>query len=240
MAHLDETLLQMTIGYDDLLVAAQVHAGTLSPGDAPGRLRAAGIVTTGGLNPVAAGLAEVALSPARSIVIERFDGEALVPLFVGWLPDGRAATSTPDANGDVRISGTDAGLLRDQLRQWLVIFDREVVPDREVVLTDTAAIDAAMTDASSGHDSSEDQVGLAVLLDHWRLAWRVNANWADSPIDATITVVDAGGHGFYRVDHPPRLGEELVDVTLVPTSLDEVVELLGDVVTGRNAVAADE
>lgn len=234
MAHLDETLLQMTIGYDDLLVAAQVHAGTVSPGDAPGRLRAAGIVTAGGLDPVAAGLAEVALSPARSIVIERFDGEALVPLFVGWLPDGRAATSTPDANGDVQITGTDAELLRDQLRQWLVIFDREVLPDREVVLTDTATIDAAMANLSpADSELPSDQEGLTGLLHHWRLAWRANANWAESPIDATVTVVDAGGWGYYRVDHPPRVGEELVEVTLVPISLEKVVELLGDVVTGR-------
>src|SRR5690606_30783152 len=131
--------------YDDLLLMAEVHAGTTKSGDVPGRLREAGLVGPAGLNPVAAGLVEVAVAPARSIVVERFDGANLSPMFIGWLPDGRATTSSPDAERQVVVTATEFGLRRDQLRQWLAIFDREVAADRQPVGTDTTVIDAAVS-----------------------------------------------------------------------------------------------
>lgn len=230
MPHLDETFLQLTVGYDDLLLLAQVHAGTTSVRDVPGRLREAGLVEGTGLNPVAAGLVEVAVAPARSVVLERFDGESLTPLFVGWRPDGRATTSTPDAEGAVVVSATEFALLRDQLRQWLGILDREVPAGRASVVTDTSVIDAAVS--ARGVRATGDEA-LDAILENWRLAWRANGNWAERPVDTSVTIVDAGTQGWFRVDHPPRTGEETVDVTLVPLDLAAVIEVLGDVVTGR-------
>ncbi|GAA3536707.1 hypothetical protein AFL01nite_11290 [Aeromicrobium flavum] len=229
--HLDETFLQLTVGYDDLLLLAEVHAGATAPGDVPGRLREAGLVGPAGLNPTAAGLVEVAVAPARSVVVERFDGSTLSPMFIGWLPDGRATTSAPDAEGAVVVTATEFGLLRDQLRQWLGIFEREVADDRQTLSTDTTVIDAAVSARgveATGVDALDE------VIANWRLAWRANGNWAQRPIDASVTIVDAGTQGWYRVDHPPRHGAEPVDVTLVPLDLDAVLTVLGDVVTGRN------
>ncbi|MFS0886836.1 hypothetical protein [Aeromicrobium sp. 179-A 4D2 NHS] len=236
MPHLDETFLQLTVGYDDLLLLAEVHAGTTAPGDVPGRLREAGIVEGTGLNPVAAGLVEIAVAPARSVVVERFDGASLTPLFIGWRPDGRATTSTPDADGQVVVTATEFPLVRDQLRQWLGIFDREIVPDRQPVATDTSVIDAAVS--ARGVRATGD-AALDDVIEQWRLAWRASGNWAQRPVDASVTIVDAGTQGWYRVDHPPRTGDEQVDVTLVPLGLDEVLAVLGDVVTGRASQPAE-
>lgn len=228
--HLDETFLQLTVGYDDLLLLAQVHAGAAAVADLPGRLRQAGLAEGTGLHPVVAGLVEVAVAPARSVVVERFDGTSLTPMFLGWLPDGRATTSTPDAQGAVVVTATEFALLRDQLRQWLGILDREVVPGRAPVSTDTSVIDAAISSrgvAPTGDDA------LDAVLEQWRLAWRANGNWAQREVDASVTVVDAGAQGWFRVDHPPRTGDETVAVTLVPLDLAGVLAALGDVVTGR-------
>ncbi|MBA4607266.1 MULTISPECIES: hypothetical protein [Aeromicrobium] len=234
---LDETFLQLTVGYDDLIKLAEVHAGRISPGDAPTRLRQEGLVTSTGVHPTAASLVEVAVGPARSIVVERFDGATLKPLFIGWMPDGRATTSTPDAEGAVVVTATELGLLRDQLRQWLAIFDREVVDDRDTVGTNTTVIDAAMT--LDGVDPSGD-AALDPILEGWRLAWRATGNWAERDVDASVTVVDAGAQGWYRVEHAPRTGNEEVEVSLVPLTLEEVVAALGDVVTGRRSQVADD
>lgn len=234
---LDETFLQLTVAYDDLITLAEVHAGRLAPGDAPSRLRQAELVTATGLHPTAAGLVEVAVMPARNVVVERFDGGALTPMFVGWLPDGRAATSVPDAAGDVVVTGTEVTLLRDQLRQWLAMFDREVAADRKVVTTNTTVIDAAMS--VDGVEPSGDE-SLDRVIAGWRLAWRATGNWAAREVDATVTVVDAGDQGWYRVEHPPRTGDEQVDVTLVPLSMDEALALLGDVITGRRSQVVDD
>jgi len=235
--HLDETFLQLTIGYDDLLLLAEVHAGTKAAGDVPGRLREAGLVEGTGLHPVAAGLVEVAVAPARSVVVERFDGASLTPMFIGWLPDGRATTSTPDESGAVVVSATEFTLLRDQLRQWLGIFDREIVPGRQPIATDTTVIDAAVT--ARGVRTTGD-AALDEVMEGWRIAWRANGNWAQRPIDAGVTVVDAGTQGWYRVDHPPRTGNEPVDVTLVPLDLEGVLDVLGDVVTGRRSQSDEQ
>ncbi len=235
--HLDETFLQLTISYDDLLVLAEVHSGRTAPADAPSRLRQAGLVGPGGVHPTAASLVEVAVGPVRSVVIERFDGSKLSPMFIGWMPDGRATTSVPDAAGAVVVTATEFGLLRDHLRQWLAVFDREVPADRKPVRTDTSVIDAAVS--AQGIELTGDAT-LDAVIAGWRLAWRANANWAERPIDITLTVVDAGPQGWYRVDHPPRTGQEVVDVTLEPLSLAEVIETLGDVVTGRRSRVADD
>lgn len=234
---LDETFLQLTVGYDDLIKLAEVHAGRIGPADAPTRLRQEGLVTATGVHPTAASLVEVAVGPARSIVVERFDGATLTPLFIGWMPDGRATTSTPDAEGAVVVTATELGLLRDQLRQWLAIFDREVAADRTAVGTNTTVIDAAMT--IDGVDPSGDPA-LDPILEGWRLAWRATGNWAEREVDATVTVVDAGSQGWYRVEHAPRTANEEVAVTLVPLTLEEVVAALGDVVTGRRSQVADD
>ena len=236
MPHLDETFLQLTVGYDDLLLLAEVHAGTTAPGDVPGRLREAGLVGPTGLNPTVAGLVEVAVAPARSVVVERFDGSTLSPMFIGWRPDGRATTSAPDAEGAVVVTATEFGLVRDQLRQWLGIFDREVVADRGPVSTDTTVIDAAVS--ARGVQRTGDDA-LDAILDSWRLAWRAHGNWAQRPIDTGVTIVDAGTQGWFRVDHPPRTGNEPVDVTLVPLELEGVLAVLGDVVTGRTSQSDD-
>ena len=236
MPHLDETFWQLTVGYDDLLLLAQVHAGTTAPGDVPGRLREAGLVEGTGLNPVAAGLVEIAVAPARSVVVERFDGADLTPLFIGWRPDGRATTSSPDAEGQVVVTATEFALLRDQLRQWLGIFDREIVAGREPVSTDTSVIDAAVS--ARGVRATGD-AELDAVIGQGRLAWRANGNWAQRAVDAGVTIVDAGTQGWYRVDHPPRTGNEQVDVTLVPLDLEAVLEVLGDVVTGRASQPAE-
>jgi hypothetical protein len=234
--HLDETFLQLTVGYDDLLLLAEVHAGTTAPGDVPARLREAGLVGPTGLNPTAAGLVEVAVAPARSVVVERFDGATLSPMFIGWLPDGRATTSAPDADGAVVVTATEFGLVRDQLRQWLGIFDRDIVDERHDVSTDTTVIDAAVS--ARGAQPTGD-AALDAIIASWRLAWRANGNWAQRPVDAGVTVVDAGSQGWYRVDHPPRAGAEAVDVTLVPLDLEGVLAALGDVVTGRRSRSDD-
>lgn len=236
MPHLDETFLQLTVGYDDLLLLAEVHAGTRAPGDVPGRLREAGLVGPTGLHPTAAGLVEVAVAPARSVVVERFDGSTLSPMFIGWLPDGRATTSAPDAEGAVVVTATEFGLVRDQLRQWLGIFDREVAEDRQPVTTDTTVLDAAVS--ARGVQPTGDP-GLDAIIENWRLAWRANGNWAQRPVDAGVTIVDAGTQGWFRVDHPPRTGTEPVDVTLVPLDLEGALALLGDVVTGRTSSSDD-
>lgn len=235
--HLDETFLQLTIGYDDLVRLAQIHAGQATVADAPSRLREQGLVTSAGVHPTAANLVEVAVAPARSVVVERFDGATLTPMFIGWLPDGRATTSVPDAQGAVVVTATELGMLRDQLRQWLAIFDREVAEDRPLVRTDTTVIDAAMT--LDGVDPSGDPA-LDAILEAWRLAWRANANWAEQGIDESLTVVDAGAQGWYRVEHPARTGDEQVEVTLVPLDLQGVLDALGDVVTGRRSQVADD
>ncbi|MFO6452036.1 MULTISPECIES: hypothetical protein [unclassified Aeromicrobium] len=234
---LDETFLQLTVGYDDLIKLAEVHAGRVAPADAPTRLRQEGLVTSTGVHPTAASLVEVAVGPARSVVVERFDGATLSPLFIGWMPDGRATTSAPDAEGAVVVTATELGLLRDQLRQWLAIFDREVPAERPTVTTNTTVIDAAMT--LEGVDPSGD-ADLDPVLEGWRLAWRATGNWAERDVDATVTVVDAGPQGWYRVEHAPRTGTEEVAVTLAPLTLDEVVSALGDVVTGRGSRGADD
>src|SRR5690606_32989580 len=108
---------------------------------------------------------EVAVGPARSVVLERFDGATLTPLFVAWLPDGRATTSVPNADRDVVVTATELGLIRDQLRQWLAILDRPIVPGRERILTDTTVIDAAVS--ASGVEATGDP-RLDAVIAGWR------------------------------------------------------------------------
>lgn len=134
------------------------------------------------------------------------------------------------------MTATEFGLVRDQLRQWLGIFDREVVADRGPVSTDTTVIDAAVS--ARGVQRTGDDA-LDAIIDSWRLAWRANGNWAQRPIDTGVTIVDAGTQGWFRVDHPPRTGNEPVDVTLVPLDLEGVLAVLGDVVTGRTSQSDD-
>lgn len=234
MTSLSPNLMQMVLSYDDLLQLAAVQAGDLAPAEAPESLRAAGIVTPDGAHPVAGSLVEVAVAPARSVVVERFDGATVAPMFVGWLPDGRTTTTTTDADGAALVTATDLSLLRHLLRQWLVLLDRPTPAERAVVRTDTAVIDAAWP--AGGGDPTGDPE-LDAILGSWRLAWRATGNWAERPTDQSVTVVDAGPNGWWQVRHDalpvaqPREGP--VQVALVPMTLDEVMSALGDVVTGR-------
>lgn len=240
MATLDKALMQMTVGYDDLLRVAEIHAGTAKADTATQAMRESGIVSGTRVDPVAAALTEVAVAPARSIVVERFDGAAIAPLFIGWLPDGRATISEADAAGDVVVRATEMSLLPGLLRQWLGLLDRELPAHRTVLRTDTAVIDAAMGDR--GNEPSGDDA-LDAVIEGWRVSWRAVGSWAipagvdaaAERVDASFTVVDAGHQGWWRVDHPQRLGDEVVDVTLVPLTLAEVMEALGDVITGRGS-----
>jgi len=236
MTSLSPNLMQMVLSYDDLLQLAAVHAGELPPAEAPETLREAGIVTPDGAHPVAGSLVEVAVAPARSVVVERFDGALVAPMFVGWLPDGRTTLTTTDAAGAALVAATDLSLLRHLLRQWLVLLDRPTPAERTVVRTDTAVIDAAWP--AGGGDPTGDPE-LDAILGSWRLAWRASGNWADRPTDESLTVVDAGPNGWWQVQHDdlsvaqPR--EEPVLVTLVPMTLEDVMSALGDVVSGREA-----
>lgn len=239
MTSLSPNLMQMVLSYDDLLQLASVHSGELAPGEAPETLRQAGIVTPDGAHPVAGSLVEVAVAPARSIVVERFDGSRVDPMFVGWLPDGRTTMTTTDDAGAAQVTATDLSLLRHLLRQWLVLLDRPTPQDRRVVRTDTEVIDAAWP--AGGGDPTEDPA-LDLILDSWRLAWRATGNWAERPTDGTLTVVDAGPNGWWKVEHDevPRGGgrEEPVMIALVPMTLADLLDALGDVVTGRAAGAS--
>ncbi len=241
MTSLNPNLMQMALSYDDLLKLAAVHAGELSPAEAPETLREAGIVTSDGAHPVAGSLVEVAVAPARSVVVERFDGAMVAPMFVGWLPDGRATMTTIDAGGGALVTATDLSLLRHLLRQWLVLLDRPTPAERAVVRTDTGVIDAAWP--TGGGDPTGDP-DLDAVLGSWQLAWRATGNWADRPTDKSLTVVDAGRNGWWQVRNEdlsvsqPR--EEPVMVALVPMTLDDVMSALGDVVTGRFARTSAE
>src|SRR5690606_23845795 len=122
------------------------------------------------------------------------------------------------------VTATELGLLRDQLRQWLAIFDREVPQERSSVRTDTTVIDAVLSDRGVEPTGDPD---LDAGVGNWRMAWRANANWSQRAIDASVTVVDAGARGWSRIDPPPRVGDEQVDVTLEPLGLQDVIDVLG-------------
>lgn len=77
-------------------------------------------------------------------------------------------------------------------------------------------------------------------LDTAQYAWRVTGGFAETGIDSSILFIHAGTNGLWRVDPEGAVGEEDPEVTLHPTNIEELLDLVGDVVTGRTVPVAEE
>jgi hypothetical protein len=147
---------------------------------------------------------------------------------VGWRDDGLALIA--EAEGD-RFALSVAGLgdLPGIIAAVLGIQPGCPDGDRRAIETTRAAIAAAGSALSSGRRPS-------CALDHLlRLAvraWRVTACWAGGAADRTLTVIDAGPAGLWSL--VAATGGEDGNLIVRPETVDRVMALLGDVVTGRS------
>lgn len=231
----DASTATLTLDHDLLVELARLqdHQNPLSQASEP--LVAAGLVGPDGVHALAGELARTAVAPLRATVVERFDGSELTPVFVGWTPDGGATITGVDAAGRARVSGLEISGLPEPMFRWTGL-DMAVDRDgRTTVRTTTAVLDALVTNPSWVDDPA-----LTAIADAWVVAWRASGSWADGTVDRSLTVVDAGELGLWRVDHAPRTGTEVVDATLSPVTVTESRAALGDVVTGRRSPTAEQ
>jgi hypothetical protein len=238
MAEFNRALTQLVLEHDELVELAQVATGVLDVDEVSAELARAGMIDGGAVDPLAGSLAHVAIAPWRATVLERFDGLAMRPLFVGWHHDGRATLSEPNAEGHVVVTGTQLRLLPALVTQWLSLRPRPDPAGRRPIVTTTEILDRHIH-AAGGADSTGDP-DLDLLISHWRLAWRANGGWGAQRPDCRLTVVDAARLGVWIADHAERVGEENLEVTLVPATIKQALDRLGDVITGRTSPAPME
>lgn len=233
MTRWEPETLTLTLDHTHLAELARLHRGLDPVGGASSTLVEAGLVGPGGVDELAG---TVAVGPLRASVVERFDGAALRPLFVGWVPDGDATVAGPDADGRVVVTGTQLRDLPDLLARWTGLDTAVDVEGRNPVRTTTPVIDAFVSGAeTTGEVTDATDEELRAVVAGWRCGWRATGSWGDADADVGLTVVDAGDRGLWRVVHRGRRDAEEVDVALVPVTVAAVLAGLGDVVTGRRS-----
>lgn len=225
----DESTATLTLDHDLLVELARLQAGTTSLAQASDALVGAGLVGPDGVHELAGELARTAVAPLRATVVERFDGSALAPVFVGWTPDGGATITGVDGSGRAQVTGLEISGLPALLSRWTGLESAVDCEGRTPIHTTTDALDGLVADPSKRDDPA-----LAAIADAWVVAWRASGSWGDAAVDHGLTVVDAGELGLWRVDHPPRTSREVVDAELVPITVAAALAGLGDVVTGRS------
>jgi hypothetical protein len=229
-ATFDESTTTLILDHDLLVELARLQAGVDPLSHASGALVAAGLVGPDGVHELAGELARTAVAPLRATVVERFDGTRLAPVFVGWTPDGGATITGVDASGRAQVSGLEISGLPSLLSRWTGL-DTAVDRDgRAPVRTSTRVLDVLVADPSAVDDPA-----LAGIVEAWVVGWRASGSWGEAAVDRGLTVVDTGALGLWRVEHPPRTGDEVVDAVLVPITVAEARAALGDVVTGRRS-----
>lgn len=192
-------------------------------------LRAARVVAGDEVEPMAAGIVGVVAAPHRSVVVERFDGRTLDPLTVWWRRDGHAALGMlADGGAALDLQATQLELLPALLAQALALGPRPPVPEPITVTTTTAVLDGAF--GPDGEVGDLDDEHLEAIAGGWQRSWRATGSWvvADAAADPELAVVDAGVAGLWEVDR----GADGV-VRLHARTVHEVLDRLGDVVTGR-------
>ena len=236
MADFNASLPRLVLTHDELIELARIATGVDAPATASTGLREAGLVDPElGVDPIAAKLAEVAVAAWRSVVLERFDGRTMTPLFVGWHPDGRATLSEPDAEGRVVVTGSQVQLLPALISQWLSLRARPELEGRTSIATTAGVIDTHIN-GGGGVEPTGD-AALDGVIAKWRLSWRANGGYGESAPDISVTVVDTGDLGVWQVERSGAAGTPDEVVTLVPITVKQALDLLGDVVTGRKSPA---
>lgn len=209
---------RLDIDVDGLRSLVLMACGDLDPADAGPQWGEAGIVVGSQLHPVVAGLAKVAIAPHRAVAIERLTEHGIAPLHIGWESNGRATLTEAGRDGEVAITATHLELLPALVLQALRFRPGAVVPGRAPVRVET-----------------DDLADLPVAIGQVRHAWRATGSWQAASADGSATVVDAGERGLWFGEPDPHDGHSLI---LVPAPPDDVVDRLGDIVTGRRSPLA--
>lgn len=216
-----------------------------------------------GLHPTVAGIVGVLAAPARSVVIERFDGGVVAPLFVAFDQRGRAVL-TEGAGGAGDAAGAAAGqpalamtathleLLPALLSQALRLHAGLPAPSRPALTATAGQIEAALAVPAptlpapapgaerveaGGTEVAEPR--LVEVLGTMTHGWRASGCWGRGETDRSVTVMSCGPHGLWHVDRGPGdhgpvpIGPD-DRVDLRPVTVAEARVLLGDVVTGRH------
>ncbi|MDH4280252.1 MAG: hypothetical protein OEW83_19465, partial [Acidimicrobiia bacterium] len=119
--------------------------GALTPGERE-QWEDSGIMVDGSPDPTVVGLVSVLARPARSVVIERFCRNIVIPLFVAWGPHGRATLTDGIPGGDVTIQATSFDLLAPLLMQALHLHRGIEAGDRRKPIVTTAGALEALFD----------------------------------------------------------------------------------------------
>lgn len=194
------------------------------------------------LHPTIVGMVGVLSRPTRSVLVERFSRNLVIPLFVAWDDRGRATLTDGIPGGDLLVEATSFDLLPPLLLHTLHVHRGIPAPDRQPVTTNAARLEQILggeaPDAGGGGEAAADP--LAPILADLRFAWRASGSWPGEEVDTSVTALSAGATGLWTVTHdaqdraePPSPDTE---VTLTPSNAAELAAKLGDVVTGRVAV----
>lgn len=209
----------------------------------------ANIADAGMIYPTVAGIVEIMHRPARSIAIERFDGELVDISFVAWDRKGRAVTTQGVGGDSLAMTATHFELLPALLSQTVRLNPKSTQDNRAPLLTTAKAVDQALkakpaTQAKDSGGSLDDETVSAPLdiLGSFVHSWRATGSWQARTADISLTVIDAGAKGLWRIERdsvePGTQPTPEMEVRLIPCTGHQVTSKLGDVVTGRKSVEA--
>lgn len=222
--------------------------------DAPPEWEDGRVLLDGEIDPIVASIARVALNGDRTVVIERFDGDEVAPVWLAWDRAFRATVTEQgvrSAGGDaptdddveMAITATQFELLPGLVRQLVRLHPRLPVAKRSALTTTAGVIDDILLAFAAGDDPPASGAtwasdpDLAAVLGASSHAWRASGNWRTQPTDNSMTVLDASTEGLWIINRPApdAPADRETPVTLLPATPEEVTARLGDVVTGRAA-----
>lgn len=189
------------------------------------------------IDPTVAGIVEILERPARSVMLEQFDGDQVAVTFVAFDRVGRATIMNGVGGDLLSITATRFDLLPALLTQTLRLNPEPSKPARQPLTTTAGVIERLLDGATNSSVDGSAAPALAAVLGSFRHAWRASGSWHTKPTDSSMTVLFAGAEGLWTVSHgsqsPGSTPNPETPVTLTPVTASELTRLLGDVVTGR-------
>lgn len=189
-----------------------------------------------GPDPRAVDVIHTAVAPDRGAVVEHLTDAGAAAIRVGWRRDGRAAITT--GHDVLTITATRLQRLPALLAQLLRIEPRPAEAGRTPTSTTAGALDRALARRSPTLPTLDPGAGRCCVDG----AWRITAGWSGHPADRSITIVDTGDHGLWQCqvdDEPTAPHGDDRRVELAPLTADEMLAIVGDVITGRTASVAE-
>ena len=205
----------------------------------------AGVLLDDVVHPTVLGMVTVLARPVRSVVIERFSRNVVIPLFVAWGPQGRATLTDGIPGGDVTVQATSFDLLAPLVMQALHLHRGIPAPEDRRSITTTAGAMEEWFDPEAGFAEAGGDGLPGELAANLRFAWRASGGWPGGEVDTSVTAFSAGPLGLWTVSHrgqqqgdgAAKAPSPDTEVVMRPTTVSALTARLGDVITGREAAA---